>query len=95
MQYITFMHNNVDSQPTDKNWHQFFETANRSGLFRGGSAIGARSTIGKDNVPDITDHINGYMRFDAESLDDLNELLEQHPIVIHGGTIEICELPKR
>ena len=80
MQYITFMHNNVKSQPSDKDWQHFFEIANQSGLFRGGSAIGKRTTIGKDGVPDITSHIGGYMRFDAESLDELIELLNQHPV---------------
>jgi hypothetical protein len=52
-----------------------------------------RPSENKD-VPDVTDHIGGYMRFDAESLNELAELLRQHPTALHGGTLEICELPK-
>ena len=71
-----------------------FELARESGLFRGGSAIGNRTTIGDKEVPDVTAQIIGYMRFDADSIDELNALIKQHPVVAHGGTIEICELPK-
>ena len=94
MEYITFMHNNVDTEPTREEWDQFFGLARESGLFRGGSAIGRRSTIGNKEVPDSTDQIGGYMRFDSETLGKLAVLLEQHPIVLHGGTVELCELPK-
>ena len=94
MEYITFMHGNTDSNPSNDEWDQFFELANGSGLFRGGSAIGKRLTIGEKDVPDTTEHVGGYMRFDADSPDDLTELLRRHPVVMHGGTIEICELPK-
>ena len=94
MEYITFMHNNVDTEPTEVEWDQFFDLAKKSGLFHGGSALGKRSTIGKKEVPDSTNKLGGYMRFDADTLDELTALLEHHPIVTHGGTVEICELPK-
>ena len=45
-------------------------------------------------APDITEHVGGYMRFDADCLDKLTELLIHHPTVVHGGTIEVCEMPK-
>lgn len=93
MEYITFMHGNTDGPPTNEEWEAFFDLARQSGLFRGGSAIGKRTTLGKGFVPDITDHIEGYMRFDSDRLEDLTELLRQHPVVVHGGTIELCELP--
>ena len=94
MEYITFMHNNADTEPTKKEWSRFFDLAAESGLFRGGSAIGKSTTVGKKQVPHIAENIGGYMRFDAETLNELAELLEHHPIVQHGGTVEICELPK-
>ena len=94
MEYITFMHTNTDSRPTSEEWENFFTLARESGLFKGGSAIGKRSAVGSKEVPDTTDHIGGYMRFDSEKLEDLEELLIKHPTVVHGGTIEICELPK-
>ena len=97
MEYITFMHKNKDpgaTGGTEGEWDQFLEVAKVSGLFRGGSTIGQRTTIGKGEVPDITSTIGGYMRFDTETLDELTDLLEQHPTVVHGGTVEICEMPK-
>jgi hypothetical protein len=97
MEYITFMHKTKDpgaTGGTEEEWDRFIDVAKESGLFRGGSAIGQRMTIGNNGVPDITDHIGGYMRFDADNLDELTDLLKQHPTVVHGGTVEICEMPK-
>lgn len=97
MEYITFMHGNKDpgaTSGTEEEWDQFIDLAKGSGLFRGGSAIGKRTTIGNNEVSDITGNIGGYMRFDAETPDELTELLKQHPTVVHGGTVEIFEMPK-
>ena len=94
MEYITFMHANMESKSTKEEWDDFFAMANESGMFRGGSLMDGRSTLGQKDVPDITVNIAGYMRFDADTLSALHVLLEKHPVVIHGGTIEICELPK-
>ncbi len=93
MEYITFMHGNSDSKATEQEWSAFFAQASDSGLFRGGSAMGKRWTIGKEAAV-ASEAIAGYMRFDADSLDDLMALLNNHPTLVHGGTIEICELPK-
>ena len=94
MEYIAFMHRNTDTASTKEEWDRFFDLARMSGLFQGGSAIGKRSTIGDKGVPDVTNHVGGYMRFDSETPDELNELLRKHPTVLHGGRIEICEMPK-
>ena len=94
MEYITFMHRNTDTGSTREEWDRFFDLARESGFFRGGSAMGKRSTIGDRIVPDVTEHIGGYMRFDTGKLAELIELLKKHPTVVHGGTIEICEMPK-
>lgn len=94
MEYITFMHKNATSAPTDEEWEQFFILARGSGLFLGGSAIGARSTLGDNAVPDLTANIDGYMRFESDSYEALSQLLASHPVLRHGGTIEICELPR-
>ncbi len=94
MEYITFMHGNKDSDSSKEEWDEFFNLASKSGYFRGGSAIGKRSIVGEKAVPDITSHIGGFMRFEVENLNDLVELLGKHPTVLHGGTVEICEMPK-
>ena len=93
MQYIALIHKNVDTTPTSAEWNHFFEVAVETGMFKGGSAIGIRHTVGRKTVPDTTLVVGGYMRFDSENLSQLHELLEMHPVIRHGGTIELCELP--
>ena len=93
MQYITFMHANTEVQGSEEEWNEFFARAQASGLFSGGSAMGKRWTVGK-TADTRSDSLAGYMRFDAENIEDLLELLEAHPIIRGGGTIEICEMPK-
>ena len=97
MEYITFIHKNENPGApggTEEEWDRFFAVAKESGFFQGGSAIAQRTTIGSGEVADITERIGGFMRFDADSLEALTDLLKHHPTVVHGGTIEICEMPK-
>ena len=94
MQYLALIHKNTVSAPTAAEWERFFEAANATGMFRGGSEIGSRLTVGQKAVADITERVGGYMRFDSDDLERLQALLEDHPVVRHGGTIELCELPE-
>ncbi len=34
------------------------------------------------------------MRFDSDDKEKLLELLKTHPVVVHGGTVELCEMPE-
>jgi len=97
MEYIIFIHKNENSGlpgGIEEEWDHFFAVARESAFFQGGSAIAQRTTIGSGDVADITERIGGFMRFDADSLEALTDLLKRHPTVVHGGTIEICEMPK-
>ncbi len=94
MQYIALIHINTDTNPSSDEWNHFFRIAGKTGMFQGGSAIGARILVGHKDVVDTTEQIGGYMRFDAEEIDSLLKLLEEHPVIKHGGTIELCELPE-
>ncbi len=94
MEYLALIHHNTDTSPTSAEWQEFFVLAQASGLFRGGSEIGSRLVLGGKVVHDTTQSVVGYMRFDSESLPPLLQLLEKHPVTLHGGTIELCELPK-
>ena len=93
MEYITFMHRNTESEATAGEWNDFLSEARASGIFRGGSAIGTRFYVGVEGAPDTTSVINGFMRFETADIKRLTDLLRKHPTVVHGGTIEICELP--
>ncbi len=94
MEYILFIHKNSDSPMPADEWETFFDRARKSGMFDGGSEIGKRVELGKKSGFDVTDRIGGYMRFNAANLEKLKELLSHHPVMCHGGTLELCELPR-
>ena len=93
-QYIVLIQGNQTSHPTPEEWADFFAMAQQSGLFKGGSEIGDRILIGDTTSAKATDHIVGYMRFDADERLQVQDLLKQHPVVTHGGTVELCEMPE-
>jgi len=93
MEYILFIHNNADTPATEEEWSCFFDTARKSGLFQGGSAIGKRMLFGQKEVVNTTSSVAGYMRFKSSDIETIKELLEEHPVYRHGGTLELCELP--
>ncbi|MEK6260767.1 MAG: hypothetical protein AABP62_19380 [Planctomycetota bacterium] len=93
-QYILLIHDNVKTEATAAEWNQFLAAARQSGLFEGGSAMGKRVVLGDTQSAKSSDHIVGYMRFDAEDKQQLLDLLKRHPVVMHGGSVELCEMPK-
>ena len=94
MEYILFIHNNTDSPTTEGQWDSFFEDANKSGIFIGGSEISNQMQVGNKAVKDITNEIVGYMRFESDDKSKILTLLEKHPVIIQGGTVELCETPR-
>ena len=94
MEYIVLIHTNTETTPSNHEWSAFINKAIESKLFKGGSAIGSSVSIGSKQTSLITNNIGGFMRFDSENKTDLLKLLESHPVVLHGGTIELCEMPK-
>ena len=93
-QYILFIQDNTQTDSTAEEWDRFFTSAQQSGLFKGGSEIGKRVLIGDIKSAKPTDHIVGYMRFDSDDKQKIMELLEEHPVILHGGSVELCEMPK-
>jgi len=94
MEYILLIHNNVDTPTKEEEWEQFFTAAQQSGIFAGGSEIANSVPIGSKPVPPITASIAGFMRFDSDDVNKVHALLKLHPIYLHGGTLELCEMPK-
>lgn len=92
-QYLLLIHDNAKTVPTVDEWNQFFAAATRSGLFKGGSALGARTIMG-DASAAPSNHIGGFMRFDADEKRRVLDLLQMHPVVLRGGSVELCEMPK-
>mgnify|MGYP000162112815 CR=1 FL=1 len=93
MQYIAFIHSNHESTIRPDEWERFIKLARNAGMFQGGSELGERHAIGATNVPDSTKVIDGFMRFDSDNLPHLLALLDSHPCIQHGGTIELREMP--
>ena len=93
-EYLLLIHGNEKTATTAAEWDQFFAAAHASGAFRGGSEVGQRELIGDTTSARPSDHIFGYMRFDTTDKALLLDLLKKHPVVRHGGTVELCELPK-
>ena len=93
-QYILLIQSNAKTEPTPQEWEDFFAAARQSGLFMGGSEIGKRMALGDVRSAKSTDHIVGYMRFDSDNKQQVVDLLEKHPIILRGGSVELCELPE-
>lgn len=94
MEYILFIHNNVEAPAEPEQWEKFFTAARKSAVFSGGSEIANRVQVGSKQVDDITHTIGGFMRFETNNVNEIHELLMLHPIYLQGGTLELCEMPK-
>lgn len=101
MQYLLLIYEDADSAADAEEWQAFFTRARASGLFVGGSELVAHSVIGDAAV--VTDNVAGYMRFDtsdddggelASDKEALLQLLTRHPVVAHGGTVQLLEMPR-
>lgn len=93
-QYILLIQGNTKSKATEQEWQEFFTAAEESDVFRGGSEIGERVCAGDAGSMQSTDHVVGYMRFDCDDRQQILALLERHPAVMHGGSVELCALPE-
>ena len=90
--YIFLMHNDAQS---DGDWGPYLTTLRATGKFQGGSAIGAGVCARKlGEPPAITNHLSGFIRVNADTIDDARTLLRGNPVFEAGGTVEIRELPR-
>ena len=93
-QYLLLIQGNATSEASSAQWNHFFASARDSGLFKGGSAIGDRTVVGNQATAKPSGHIVGFMRFDSDDRQAIIDLLAIHPVVLHGGSVELCEMPK-
>ena len=94
MQYIAFIQKNANKAPSDNEWSQFFDEAEKTGMFKGGSAVSSSRLIGNSDGTDTSKIIGGFMRFNSMERSSVESLLLLHPVVQNGGTIELYEMPK-
>ena len=81
------------SSESEGDWSSYIEKLIGTGMFRGGSAFGNSRCLSKasDNTECVA---TGYMRFEADSIDEIQALLAGNPTYEAGGAVEIHELIK-
>ena len=75
---------------SSEQWSTYIETLNASGAFRGGSELGNGRSIGGDPTDLCT--VSGFMRFDANSIEAVIELMQGNPLLSSGGVLEVMQL---
>ncbi|TMJ49820.1 MAG: hypothetical protein E6G85_20030 [Alphaproteobacteria bacterium] len=90
-EYIFFMHD--DALGDEDAWGPYLQGLRQGGSFEGGSAIGDGICVRKSGGPGpITGHITGFIRVNADGIDQAKALLIGNPVFEAGGTVEIREL---
>jgi hypothetical protein len=90
--YIFLMHD--DCNADERAWEPYLRRLAQGGFFEGGSAIGDGICVRKSGAPAaLTAHLAGFIRVNADSLDQAKSLLIGNPVFEAGGTVEIRELP--
>jgi hypothetical protein len=92
--FILLMHGDAAEQGSASAWQAYIEQLQAVGAFSGGSAIGTGLCLRKSGDPaSPSDHLTGYIRVEAASLDDARRLVIGNPVFESGGTVEIRALP--
>jgi hypothetical protein len=93
-EYMLFMHNDVVADDQGA-WEPYLQTLKQNGVFEGGSEIGEGVCVRKSGAaPPITEHLGGYIRVTAATIDHATSLLAGNPHFEAGGTVEIRELTR-
>jgi hypothetical protein len=92
-EYLLLMHKDAVSDPDA--WAPYLHRLQQSGTFEGGSEIGDGICVRKaGRTAGITEHLGGYIRINAASLEHAQSALTGNPHYEAGGTVEIRELPR-
>ena len=85
-QYIMVMMGSA----SNGDWNDYVDSLVNSGCFRGGSSLGNGVSVSK-NEKDGECQVTGFMRFSAESIDEVRKLVSGNPLYEAGGRIELLE----
>ena len=92
-EYIFLMHD--DSVADESTWEPYLRTLKQEGVLQGGSALGGGICVRKTGAPgSLAEHLAGFIRVNADSLDHAKSLLVGNPVFEAGGTVEIRTLPR-
>jgi hypothetical protein len=93
-EYLLLMHSDAAGDD-EAAWEEYIQKLSQSGTFEGGSAIGGGFCMRKNgSVPPVTEHLSGYIRINAPTIEDAKSSLVGNPHFEAGGTVEIRELPR-
>jgi hypothetical protein len=88
-EFLLFMHGDaVDEAEAD--WPTYLDGLARGGRLRGGSSLGGGACFRRDGTQRPTsDHLTGFIRVAAESMEDARSCLAGNPVYEAEGTVEI------
>jgi hypothetical protein len=90
--FILLMHG--DTTGPESGWDAYFDRLRELGVFLGGSAIGEGAAYRRGPVAGpAAEHLTGFIRVEAESLEAARALLAGNPVYEAGGAVEIRALP--
>jgi hypothetical protein len=91
--FILLMHADTLRPEREEDWEPYIGRLISLGSFQGGSSIGPGQAFRKhDDAAQLTRHLTGYIKIQAESLEGACAALKGNPTYEAGGTVEIREL---
>jgi len=91
--FILLMHADTISPEHHEDWEAYIGRLMEAGSFQGGSSIGQGAVFRKEGTPAVLSNgLTGYIKIQAESLEEARATLEGNPTFEAGGTVEIRAL---
>jgi len=88
-EFLLLMHGDAVNEAA-ADWPAYLDGLAQGGRLRGGSSLGDGACFRRDGTSRATsDHLTGFIRVAAESLDDARSCLAGNPVYEAGGTVEI------
>ena len=90
-EYIMLMRGVDASRTTDVQWRTYINKLIETGKFRGGSAFGNGRCLSQ-NSTEYKCINSGFMRFEANTIEEIEALVADNPVYQAGGEVELHEL---
>jgi len=91
--FILLMHADILHPEREEDWEPYIGRLISLGSFQGGSSIGQGQAFRKEGeAAPLTRQLTGYIKIQADSLEEANAALEGNPTYEAGGSVEIREL---
>ena len=91
--FIVLMHADILHPEREEDWEPYIGRLISLGSFQGGSSIGQGQAFRKEGeAAPLTRQLTGYIKIQADSLEEANAALEGNPTYEAGGSVEIREL---